>query len=264
MFLSACRRLVNANCFSCLMWIQFHKSLIIHPGTWGSDQLQSGEYNPPISFARLTQNVRWPPSHHPGLTFIYIISHDDGTMFYEKWKVRGWCHLAEWRTHLVEMSPQQHPDAFKSVCPPPILPGLNNWQDRADKGKLRQMRQRRLADKEIGQRRASCWMNVGRKMNGLIDRSLHTANKDRWRERRSMKRKCLSWHTGARLRLSTITLMNRHMLFMVCGVFTSTPLPPSHCFATFLHLFHIAQQVAALRKEKKTESKHAAASVVKE
>lgn len=68
-------------------------SLIIYPGTWGSDQSRSGEYNPPISFAQLTQNVRWSKYHcdpcHLSLTFIYIIWHGVDILIYHKWKVRG-------------------------------------------------------------------------------------------------------------------------------------------------------------------------------
>lgn len=81
-----------------------------------------------------------------------------------------------------------------------IVPSGINWltKGRTRKGKVRQMRPRRFADKErAGRRGVRCRVNVGRKMNALIDRSLNTANKDRWRERWSMKIKCLSWRPRA-------------------------------------------------------------------
>lgn len=146
------------------------------------------------------------------------------------------------------------PAASKCIQVFTVPQGLSDWQDRADKGKLRQ---RRLADKEIRQCRVSWWMNVGRKMNGLIDRSLNTANKDRWRERWSMKRKCLSWHPSAVWGCPQLSWwidgkIQTHAS-MVCGEFIFTMLLNAHVCLSFLPLYCTlpTQQVAAVRNKQK-------------
>lgn len=110
-------------------------------------------------------------------------------------------------------------------------------------------RQRRPGNAELG----AGWM-WGTEMNGLIDRSLNTANKDRWRERWRMGRKM----PECCLRLSTITLMNRRedpdtclygtWWIHICEVaYVCLPFLPLCCTL-------LTQQEAAVRNSERTTS----------
>lgn len=145
-------------------------SLVIYPWTWGSDQSWSGGYIPPISFAQLTQNVRWSKYHcdprHPGIAFMYIIWHGGDIFFFFILSGRSGvmtCFISPGWVKNTEMS------AFKCIQVLTVPLGLTDWQDRADKGKVRQMREGRLADKEIRQYRVGWWMSVGRTRGRWMD-----------------------------------------------------------------------------------------------
>lgn len=169
-------------------------------------------------FLQLTQNVRWSKYHsdpwHPSITFICIICHGGDILIYHKWKVRGHdlfvvTGLSE--EHTAEKSLQASIQMYSVLYCSLGSDWLTDWLTRRG----RQRKSKTNAWREIsGQRNRAIqsWLvdecgEDWRKMNGLIDRSLNTANKDRWGV--VHEEKCLELTAECCLRLSTISLMNR-------------------------------------------------------
>lgn len=193
MYVSMCRRSYTSNCIMslCRWW-----------STWGSDQSWPGEYNPPISIPQLTQNVKWSkcrcdPSH-PSITFIYIIRCGGDILIYHKWKVKGQTCLMSRGWVKNARGGDVSPAVSKCTQVFTVPLGLTDWLDGADKGKVRQMREGRLADKEIRQHRVGWWVWWGLEEDEWTDRQITEHGKHRQMGGEvEREEKCLSWQRSA-------------------------------------------------------------------